>query len=168
MSVRLSSLCYLRQVEGFAFYLPFFILFTSCSHLLYQPDRILYLDPKSLNLAPKEIFLESEPGVRLFAWYFETRQPNSKGTIIRFHGNAQNMSSHYLSLTWLIEKGYNLFTFDYRGYGRSEGEPDQEGTYKDALAALNLAWELHKKQSGEKFIVYGQSLDGRRAMSSTP
>ena len=35
----------------------------------------------------------------------------------------------------LLQAGVNVFAFDYRGYGRSEGKPGEEGTYRDAQAA---------------------------------
>jgi len=94
-------------------------------------------------------------------WYFPSQLSTTpKATIIQFHGNAQNFSAHYLSLAWLTKQEFNLFTFSYRGYGNSEGRPDQKGTYLDGLAALNQGWELHKKSGAKKFIVYGQSLGG--------
>lgn len=78
------------------------------------------------------------------------------------------MSSHYLSLAWLIPKGYNLFTFDYRGYGQSEGSPSQKGLYHDALAALEQAWRYHVDSKALRFVVYGQSLGGAVAMRALP
>jgi hypothetical protein len=81
------------------------------------------------------------------------------------------MSSHYLSLAWLVEQGYQLVAFDYRGYGKSEGDPSQKGTYFDALAALNLAWKFHQENHAQHFIVFGQSLGGAiaaRALQDFP
>lgn len=39
-------------------------------------------------------------------------------------------------VTWLPIEGYNVFTFDYRGYGQSEGTPDRKGIFQDSTAAI--------------------------------
>lgn len=132
---------------------------SSCTHLFYQPSRVLYLDPERIGLKEQDIDFESKDGTKLHGWFFQTKG-KVKGTIIQFHGNAQNITSHYVSLIWLVDNGYNLFTFDYRGYGLSEGEPDQEKIYEDALAALERGAELKDKNGGGRYIAYGQSLGG--------
>ncbi len=90
-----------------------------------------------------------------------TQKASNKGTIIFFHGNAENISSHFLNLAWITHEGYNLFIFDYRGYGASEGKVDQKGIFEDSFAALEKGLELHQSISPKgKLIVYGQSLGG--------
>lgn len=138
-------------------------LLTSCTKLFYQPDSYLHYPPEKLGYKPKELTFASVDGTKLIAWYFKANAPDKKtrGTIVQFHGNAENISSFYTTLVWLTKHGYNLFIFDYRGYGGSQGEPSQHGVYLDGMAALDKAWEL---RSGPRFIVYGQSLGGAIAM----
>ncbi len=135
-----------------------------CSSVFYQPDRYQHYPPEKFGYAHEEFFLTTADNVKLLAWFFPATAKTPKGTIVQFHGNAENMSSHYLSLKWITERGYNLFAFDYRGYGRSEGEPSQRGTYLDAITALAKAYELNRKTPGARFVVYGQSLGGVIAM----
>lgn len=148
--------------------LMFTPLLSACSKVFYQPDQLYHFPPAQIDLEPREVRFISRDGTELYGWFFaadaEGPGPKTapKGTIVQFHGNAQNMSSHYLSLVWLTHRGYNLFTFDYRGYGKSKGDPDQKGVYEDALAALDQAWQLH--QSMGAFVVDGQSLGGAVAM----
>ena len=143
---------------------------TSCSGLFYHPDHFLYYPPKQFGLIFEEIGFKAKDGQQLYGWFFPAQEKavkvKAKGTLVQFHGNAENLSSHYASLVWLVSQGYNLFTFSYRGYGKSEGEPNQKGTYLDGLAALQKAWELNEKAKGQKFVVYGQSLGGAIAMRS--
>lgn len=145
-----------------------FLLFllTGCSHLFYQPTRHLYLDPHKLKITYEDHFFKSKDKTKLHSWFFPAVQKEPKGTVILFHGNAQNLSSHYLNLVWIVREGYNLFVFDYRGYGKSEGSPNQKGVYEDGLAALDFGWELNQKHGKGKFIVYGQSLGGAVALRS--
>jgi hypothetical protein len=141
------------------------LFFSSCSSLFYYPSRQLYYPPNQLGFEFREIAFQSLDGTQLYGWYFPAPQGATlQGTVIQFHGNAQNMSSHYLTLAWLAEQGYELFVFDYRGYGKSQGNPSQKGTYEDALAALDQAWKLHHEKGKKKLIVVGQSLGGAIAM----
>ena len=65
-----------------------------------------------------------------------TASHEERGTILICHGNVENISTHVKLDLWLIDAGYNLFIFDYRGYGRSEGTPTVQGINRDAEAAL--------------------------------
>ena len=70
------------------------------------------------------------------------------------------MSTHVKLDLWLVDAGYNVFIFDYRGYGRSEGSPDVKGINLDAEAAL----ETLLARTAGKVIVFGKSLGGAVAV----
>lgn len=142
------------------------LLLSGCSHLFYQPSDKLFLDPARLNITYEDYFFESKDKTKLHSWFFPAVKKPAKGTVILFHGNAQNLSSHYLNLVWIVREGYNLFVFDYRGYGRSQGSPNQEGLYYDGLAALEKGYQLNKANGNGRYIVFGQSLGGAVALSS--
>jgi fermentation-respiration switch protein FrsA (DUF1100 family) len=144
------------------------ILGQGCSHVFYQPSPKHFVDPAQFKLKYEDIYFKSSDGTKLNGWFFPAKTKNPKGTIVQFHGNAQNISTHFFSLIWLIDEGYNLFTFDYRGYAKSEGKPSQAGIYKDALAAFDKAWEYHEKNGGGKFIIYGQSTGGAISLRAIP
>jgi alpha-beta hydrolase superfamily lysophospholipase len=141
--------------------LLFLLFLVSCSNVFYQPSRVLYADPKKFVNEVDVVWFKSNDGTKLNAWWMPSTKIKPKGTIVFFHGNAENLSSHFLNLAWITHEGYNLFIFDYRGYGASEGSPNPSGIYEDSFAALDKGFELHQKFSPkEKFIVYGQSLGG--------
>ncbi|NDG25940.1 MAG: alpha/beta hydrolase [Proteobacteria bacterium] len=146
----------------------FLLLLTSCSSLLYHPDKSLYLPHQKSGQTAHEIEFKTSDNVSLSAWFFPTKSNPPKGTVTLFHGNGQNISSHYLSVLWLVPQGYQIFVFDYRGYGKSQGSPSPKGTYLDGLAALDKAWDLHQtnKALGKPFVVIGQSLGGTIALRS--
>lgn len=57
------------------------------------------------------------------------------------------------------EAGWNTLLLDYRGYGRIEGEPTEEGAYLDAKAA----WRHLSVERGidpSRILVVGRSLGG--------
>ncbi len=138
--------------------------FSGCTYAFYHPDHVMYYPPAAMGIEVREIRFASVDGKLLTGWFFPAQGTLAvKGTVVQFHGNSENMSSHYASLLWLTRRGYNLFTFDYRGYGSSEGVASQEGTYLDGMAALDKAWEL---RTGLRFVIVGQSLGGAIAMRS--
>jgi fermentation-respiration switch protein FrsA (DUF1100 family) len=140
----------------------------SCSNVFYQPSDRHFVDPAQLKLSYEDVFFTARDGTRLHGWFFPAKTSYSRGTIFQFHGNAQNISTHFLSLIWLIEEGYNLFTFDYRGYAKSEGRPSQAGIYLDALAALDKGFDLNKKNGNGRLIIYGQSTGGAISLRAIP
>lgn len=133
-------------------------LLSGCSGLLYYPDQIIYSTPKQFKLDYEDLYFKSLDGTKLHAWHLKTKAKKRKGVVLFFHGNAQNLSSHYLSLAWMVNKDYDLLIFDYRGYGKSEGEPAPESVHLDALSALDYAHSMVK--GNERYIVYAQSLGG--------
>lgn len=135
------------------------ILLHSCSHLFYQPLKGAMIAPERFGVTPEEHVLKSTDGVKLQAWAIRGKNPHS--TLLLFHGNAENMSTHFVNLLWIVELGFDLLIFDYRGYGFSEGEPNQAGVHLDALAAMKWAHSDHQKRETKNLIFYGQSLGGQ-------
>lgn len=150
------------------FFLLFAILGQSCSHVFYQPSPKHFVDPAQFKLKYEDVYFESKDGTKLHGWFFRAKDAKPKGTIVQFHGNAQNISTHFFSLIWLIDHGYNLFTFDYRGYAKSEGKPTQAGIYLDALAAMDKARDYNQLNGNGKFVIYGQSTGGAIALRAIP
>lgn len=132
-----------------------------CTSKLYHPDSVYRIIPTQFKQkAPQEVLFYNKSGVALTGWYFKSG-PRPKGQILFFHGNSQNMTTHFATLHWVIEKGYDLFIFDYQGYGKSAGKPSPKGTLLDGEAALR--W-LYEKNPKVPIIVFGQSLGGAIAM----
>ncbi len=132
--------------------------FQGCTSLFFYPDSTLYRTPKFYELKYDDVYFESTDTLTLHAWHIYPPQEAgaSKGLIFVAHGNAQNLSSHFVSWVWLIEEGYELFIFDYRGYGQSQGSADLKGTIEDTRAAL----EYLDTQYGGEYFACGQSLGG--------
>lgn len=111
----------------------------------------------------EDVYFETEDGVRLNAWYFPAPEKSgqSNSVVLICHGNAGNIS-HRLDLYELLHGlGLNVFAFDYRGYGRSQGTPSEEGTYLDTRAAHR--WLTSKGYASTNIIALGESLGGAMA-----
>ena len=90
-------------------------------------------------------------------------QPNNENVILFLHGNAQNMSYHLPSIEWIIKSGFNVMTFDYPGFGFSEGTPNFNLSFEGIESVFEYLIEVKKIK---KIIVYGQSLGGAFAVYS--
>lgn len=132
------------------------VFFTACNSLFYQGDHKPHRPPESVNIQCERERIQSNDGTQLQTMVCPPAQ-KSTAVVIQFHGNAQNMYSHYRFLSWLIPEGYTLATFDYRGYGESAGESNRAGIYADARAYTK---HIRKKFAGDTRIFYGQSLGG--------
>lgn len=136
-----------------------------CSSLLYHPvDHQVFL-PKKMGLEYRDVFIKTQDGETLHSWYFEAKRP--KGLILFFHGNGENLSTHFNSLTWILKHGYSFLIFDYRGYWRSTGTPSPEGTVLDGKAVLNWGAKESQRLNSVPLIVFGQSLGGAVALRAT-
>ena len=140
------------------------IIFSSCVEKpFYQPTKKVYRTPEAYKLKYEEIVFKSEDGTELSGWFMPA-EGKAKGTVIQFHGNAQNMTSHFIFGAWLPKYNYNFFVFDYRGYGKSKGTPSRDGIYQDSVAALEYVIN-RKGIDNDKIIVLGQSLGGAKAIA---
>ncbi len=136
---------------------------TGCSSLMYYPKKEKIYDPAKFNLHPENIYFENSEHQKIHAWWFPARTKEVKGTWVYFHGNAENISTHFLAMSWLPDAGYNYLIFDYPGYGESDGEPDPYHNVITGVAALE--W-VHKNKDPKDLIVYGQSMGGIVAMKT--
>lgn len=136
-----------------------------CNGQFYLPDRTTYSDPAAYPFPVEQVDLASEDGTRLHGWLLRAYPGPARGTVLQFHGNAQNLTSHVELVAWLPAEGYNVFTFDYRGYGKSEGHPSREGIHQDANAAINFLL-ARPDIDRNRVIVLGQSLGGAIAVAA--
>jgi fermentation-respiration switch protein FrsA (DUF1100 family) len=127
---------------------------------VYAPSREVEARPHDLGRPFEEFFLTAGDGVRLHAWFFPAKPVSERAhlALLLCHGNGGNIS-HRLGFcrAWL-ELGLNVLAFDYRGYGRSEGRADEEGTYRDGQAAVQ--WLRGRGFAAENIILLGKSLGG--------
>ena len=136
--------------------------------LFYYPDSVVYDVPTRAGLDYEQVVFPSSDGTPLAGWFIPapgySSPRDAKGTVIHFHGNARNISAHWRLVAWLPPRGFNVFVFDYRGYGTSEGKPEPKGIFEDSNSALNYVRNRPDVDSG-RLIVFGQSLGGANAIA---
>lgn len=108
-----------------------------------------------------ECWIATEDGVKIHGWF--TRADSAIATFVIAHGNAGNISHRIDFIRCLQRMRFNVLMFDYRGYGKSEGSPDEEGVYCDGRAAYDYVLQLPGVDP-RKIILWGTSLGGAVAV----
>ncbi len=133
-----------------------------CGSLFFYPQKQETDNPLARLFSPNDIYFKTPDGITLHGWLFKAN-PQALGTILVLHGNAENMSTHVNGVLWLVREGFNIFIFDYRGYGRSGGKPSLKGVHVDAEEALKTALNLPQSK-GRRIVILGQSIGGSIAV----
>jgi uncharacterized protein len=125
------------------------------SFFIFFPSRLFDLTPEALRLEYKEVYFTTEDGKRLHGWWFPVDGDNP--AVIHFHGNAGNISHRLDLVSQLLKNKLQVFLVDYRGFGKSEGRPSEEGLYMDGVAAYD---HLVRKEGilPRNIVLHGHSI----------
>jgi fermentation-respiration switch protein FrsA (DUF1100 family) len=129
---------------------------------IFFPSRYPEGDWQPGWLSFEDAWFTSPDGLRLHGWYAGHEAP--RAVVLFCHGNAGNVTHRAETLRVLHDfVGVSVLIFDYRGYGRSEGKPDEEGILADARAAR--AWLAERAGVAEQdVVVMGRSVGGAVAV----
>ncbi|MGZ4778234.1 MAG: alpha/beta hydrolase [Thermoanaerobaculia bacterium] len=107
---------------------------------------------------PQDVWFSTRDQVKLHGWFFAA---NAAGAplIIWFHGNAGNITERSLIADELRRRGVSVLLFDWRGYGKSEGDPTESRLFIDAEAVYDFAVR-ELDAHAERIALYGESLGG--------
>jgi fermentation-respiration switch protein FrsA (DUF1100 family) len=129
--------------------------------LVFQPGaRTVDIPDPALALKQQEVSFLAADSTRLAAWIIPAANagPDAPWVLIS-HGNYGNIGygGRPQFYAWFRDLGVNLFAYDYRGFGASDGVPSEPGVYADAAAAYRyLTDSLHVPPS--RIILFGHSL----------
>ena len=127
---------------------------------VYIPSTLMEASAADLGRPCEDVYFTTQDSLRLNGWFFPANpdQPRSHLALLLLHGNAGNICHRLDYCRAWLQLGLNVFVFDYRGYGRSQGRPGEEGTYLDAQAAYD--WLCRKGFAPETVFALGKSLGG--------
>ncbi len=114
-------------------------------------------------MAVEEVAIGTDDGERLHGWWIGARG-RARGHVLFCHGNAGNIASRAAYARLLSQAGLDVLLFDYRGYGASSRRPSEEGTYRDARAALARLTSRAAVEPG-RVIYLGESLGAAVALA---
>ncbi len=119
--------------------------------LQYFPDGADPPAPTALIPTLRDLTLEASDGTKLRAWYLPGNDP---ATLLVLHGNAGHRGHRLAWFRQLHRRGWGVFLLDYRGYGGSEGSPNQKGLIEDAQTAHD--WIVRETKT--PVVLFGESL----------
>lgn len=107
----------------------------------------------------ESVVYKSSNGNTLNGWFLKSKKEIAPATILHFHGNAGCVLSQYQAVLPLLKYGFQIFIFDYSGFGFSEGKATKKNVLTDALATLDYL-KNREDVKDTKLVLYGQSLGG--------
>ena len=129
---------------------------------LFYPSKYPDGEWEPTTLAFEDVWITSADGTRIHGWYCPCDEPRAH--VLYLHGNGGNLA-HRLPILQLLQQRMRLTTMivDYRGYGRSEGNPTVAGAIQDASAARKFFAERAAIDESE-VVLLGRSLGGAIAV----
>jgi hypothetical protein len=131
--------------------------------LVYPIPPLTWGNWHPTNFPYEDIHFTSADGTKLHGWFVP--YPNSTRAILYCHGNGEDVAAVgelavHLSQTLRA----SVFVFDYRGYGHSEGRPNEAGCIADGAAAQK--WLANRTGIQPKEVVLmGRSLGSAVAVA---
>lgn len=135
---------------------------SGCTSAFFHPQRTLVATPDVVGVRYETLALRAADGVELVAWFMPASR-KADATVLFLHGNAENISTHFLNVAWMPAEGFNVLALDYRGYGGSAGTPSLPGVQLDIDAALT-ALRARPDVDPRRIVLFGQSLGGALAI----
>ena len=141
----------------------FFVLWVRWmeTRMLYYPMRGLEATPARHGWRFEDVRLTAADGIRLHGWLVPANEDSGaihpRLTVLLLHGNAGNISHRLDKLAILRDLGVDVLILDYRGYGESEGRPDEAGTYRDARAGYQHLVRT-RGLDPRAIVLFGESL----------
>lgn len=129
---------------------------------LYHPSKTISSTPDNISISFQDVYFKTNDGKSLNGWFVPAA--NAEVTILYCHGNAGNISDRLHKAGFFHNAGFNFFIFDYRGYGKSSGKPNEGGLYTDAEAAYDYLLSRGDIKR-DSIVVYGKSLGGPVAVN---
>jgi pimeloyl-ACP methyl ester carboxylesterase len=136
---------------------PLLLLMFLESTFIFFPSRDILDSPADCGLAFEDVARTTSDGVRVHGWLMKP-ETEPVAWLLFSHGNAGNISGRPAIARPLVQRGIAVLLYDYRGYGKSEGSPDEQGTYRDGEAMLQ---EILTRASSPRLVfLFGRSLGG--------
>jgi fermentation-respiration switch protein FrsA (DUF1100 family) len=123
---------------------------------LFLSDGFIFRPrPSSYKDTPEFLKLTAADGKKITALYLSN--PSAKYTLLFSHGNSEDLGDIREWCEDLHSAGFNVFAYDYEGYGTSEGKPNETRTYQDVSAAYSYVVGVLKTPP-DRVIIFGRSV----------
>lgn len=146
------------------------LMVSGCSVLttvFFYPQAIWLQTPEDFSYDYENIYLTAADGMQLHGWWLPPRQTQSedeppRAIVLHLHGNAENISTHFRSVLWLVDRGAGVLALDYRGFGASQGV----AIMPDVLDDIDVAVQsLRLRYPDTPLWIVGQSMGAALALT---
>ena len=107
------------------------------------------------TLDAQDVWIDTSDGLRIHGWRLGAAG-NHESMTLYLHGNAGNITHRADHLQAIREAGSRVLIIDYRGYGKSDGSPTEQGIYRDADAAYDYL--VQQGYEARRIVIHGESL----------
>lgn len=138
----------------------------NANRFFYFPTRDEPATPAKWNFKYENVDFKSTDNTHLHGWFLPAKENRElKGTVVFSHGNAGSIGHHIGFVMWMVEAGYNVFMYDYRGFGKSDGNVSRPGMLEDVKSAFAYV-ATRPDVDAENLISYGHSLGGAKSVTA--
>jgi fermentation-respiration switch protein FrsA (DUF1100 family) len=113
-------------------------------------------DTINFDYTIESVIFTSSNGNKLNGWMIKPKNQKIIGTLLHFHGSGANLFYHLRAISPLAKFGFQIFTFDYSGFGYSEGKATRKTVLEDAVASFDYILSREDVKN-TKLMIYGQS-----------
>ncbi len=144
----------LLTLFGILYLLYVSYIYSNQEEMVFRASKLSENHQFTFSQEFEEMIIPSFDGTKLHGLLFKTPQP--KGLIFYLHGNAGTVDDWGNNATVYTDLGYDIFFLDYRGFGKSQGEIDnQEQVFKDISFAYD---SLLSQYEATKIVIIGYSI----------
>jgi uncharacterized protein len=117
------------------------------------------IDTIDIGYTIESMLFTNKAGKKLNGWMLKSKTVPVTHTLLHFHGNGGSILGQFAAIKPLLKEGFQIFVFDYSGYGFSEGEATRKNLLTDGVDAIAYI-KTREDVKNKKLILYGQSYGG--------
>lgn len=124
------------------------IVYIIQDRLIFFPEKLSATHQYHFFGSFRELNIKTKDGILLNGLLYKVKKP--KGVVFFVHGNAGSINTWGWVAETYTNLNYDCFVFDYRGFGKSEGNINSEQQFYDDVQA---AYDFLKADYAESEIV---------------
>jgi uncharacterized protein len=117
------------------------------------------VDTIDIGYTIESVLFTNKAGNKLNGWMLKSKTVLATHTLLHFHGNGGSILGQFAAIKPLLTQGFQIFVFDYSGYGFSEGNATRKNSLSDGVNAVAYL-KTRDDVKNKKLILYGQSYGG--------
>lgn len=144
------------QITAAVYLTSGFVLWQLQDALLFHPTPLSENYKFQFPYPHRELLIPlNEKNKLSIVQFYPADTSNSKGIVLYFHGNRENINRYARYVPNFTKNGYEVWMIDYPGYGKTVGKSTEQRFYNDAEILYKMA---ARKIDNDSIIIYGKSL----------